>query len=61
VTVFAKSQREEKREKTMEKIQIANLAAYILNVFITYAGGIASIFGGKTNSEGNAPEHHIYM
>jgi len=31
--------------------QIVNFVTFALNIFITYAGGVASIFGGKTNSE----------
>merc|ERR1719183_2224708 len=32
-------------------LQWANLVAFCVNIFFTYAGGIATLFGGKTNSQ----------
>jgi hypothetical protein len=37
--------------RRMDHLQIANLGGFILNVFITYAGGMATLFGGKNNSQ----------
>jgi len=32
-------------------MQTANLLAFLLNIFCTYAGGVGTLFGGKTNSQ----------
>eukprot|EP00656_Telonema_subtile_P009338 TRINITY_DN1438_c0_g1_i1.p1 TRINITY_DN1438_c0_g1~~TRINITY_DN1438_c0_g1_i1.p1 ORF type:complete len:321 (+),score=47.53 TRINITY_DN1438_c0_g1_i1:145-1107(+) len=34
-----------------DKFQIGNIIAFVLNILITYLGGVATVFGGSTNGD----------
>lgn len=34
-----------------DKFQVGNIIAFVLNVLVTYLGGVATVFGGKSNGD----------